>query len=168
MITIAIGLFAASVAEQMAPAKQGMLQCQMPDVLFKTCASLSRVYQTGPSAWSFDGQMIVDPESPVTASFSDTAFVRGSEICKAANAVDVSKWTFTLEGRTLSTAEAARYRTKLQRLYGAFGNKLMCTEIVPNEQGMELVRATIGGKRFPIGDYAMKWVSPKDGWTVAP
>ena len=30
--------------------------------------------------------------------------------------------------------------------------------------GMEVVLATIGGKRVPAADYPMKWVGPKDGW----
>jgi hypothetical protein len=99
MLSIALLLAGASVAEQMAPAKQGMVQCQMPDVLFKTCFSLSKVYQTGPSAWVFDTQMVVDLQSPVIASAEDTVFVRGTEVCKAFNAIDVSKFIFSLEGR---------------------------------------------------------------------
>jgi hypothetical protein len=152
----------------MAPAKQGMLQCQMPDVLFKTCFSLSKVYQTGPSTWTIETQMVVDQQSPAIASLKDTVFVRGTEVCKAANAIDVAKFTFSLEGRPIPSAEAAKYRSKLRQFYAAFGGKMICTQVVPSEQGMEMVEATIDGKRFPLGDYAMKWVSPKDGWTVAP
>jgi len=168
MLSIALVLTAANVTEQMAPAKQGMLQCQMPDVLFKTCFSLSKVYQNGPSTWVFDTQMVVDLQSSVIASIKDTVFVRGTEVCKAASAIDVSKFTFSLEGRSLPSAEAAKYREKLRRFYAAFGGKMICTEVVPNEQGMDMVHTTVDGKRFPAGDYAMKWVSPKDGWTVAP
>jgi hypothetical protein len=168
MLSIALVLAAASVTEQMAPAKQGMLQCQMPDVLFKTCFSLSKVYQTGPSTWMFDTQMLVDLQSPVIASIKDTASVHGSEVCNAASANEVSKFTFSLEGRPLPPAEAANYRAKLGKAYAALTGKMICTEIVPNEHGMKMVQATIDGKRFPVGDYAMKWVSPKDGWTVAP
>ena len=168
MLSIALILSAASVTEQMAPAKQGMLQCQMPDVLFKTCFSLSKVYQAGPSNWIFDTQMVVDLQSPVIASIKDTASVRGSEVCNAASATEVSKFTFSLEGRPLPPAEAAKYRAKLRKYYAVLVGKMVCTQIVPNEQGMEMVQATIDGKRFPAGDYAKKWVSPKDGWTVAP
>jgi len=168
MLGIAFVMAAASVAEQMAPAKQGMLQCQMPDVFFKTCFSLSKVYQTGPSTWVFDTQIVVDPQSPVIASIKETASVRGSEICKAANAIDVSKFTFSLEGRPIPAGESAKYRAKLRKYYEAFAKKMICTQVVPSEQDMEMVQVTVNGKRFPAGDYAMKWVSLKDGWKVAP
>lgn len=168
MIIIASLMATASVAEQMAPAKQGMLQCQLPDELFKTCFSLSKVYQTGPSTWTFDTQTAVDLQSNVIATIKDTAFVRELEVCKAANTIDISKFTFTRGGRPLSPSEVAHYRAKLGRTYGAFAGKTICTKIVPSEQNMELVQGTINGKRVPAMDYAMKWVSPKDGWKVAP
>ncbi len=168
MFSVAITLLAASVTEQMAPAAQGMFQCQMPDVLFKTCFSLSKVHQAGPSTWVFESEMLVDMQSPVIASIKDAVSVRGSEVCKAANAADVSKFSFSLDGRPVSAAEAAKYRAKLKRYYGIFAGKMICTQVVHNDQDMELVQATIDGKRFKVGDYPMKWVNPDDGWKVAP
>lgn len=166
MLSIALALAAASVAEQMAPAKQGLLQCQLPDVLFKTCFSLSTVHEVGPSTYMFEIELAMDAQ--VTARMKNQAFVRGSNVCDVINVDDARGATFTSGGRPVSAAKAAAYRSKLRGSFAVFSGKTVCTHIVPGEQGVEMVAAIIDGKRLPAADYPMKWVAPKDGWKVAP
>jgi hypothetical protein len=166
MIVIALALAASSVAHQMQPAKQGLLQCQMPDVLFKTCFSLSKVVQTGPTTYRFETRMLIRPDDPVVMAIDQLATVQGQEVCARLALSDLSKATIMLGGKKLPAASAAPYLSLLRRQYAAVQGKLICTEIIPNEQGMERVIARVDGKRFPAADYAMKWVSPEDGWVV--
>jgi hypothetical protein len=168
MLNIALALAAASVTEQMAPAKRGMLQCQMPNLESKTCFSLSKIRQTSPSTYQFETEILVDVAGVVTASMRSKVFTRGSEICQVMKPADATSATFASEGRPLSTEEAAEYRAKLRADFAAFAGHTICTRIVPGDEGVDTVVGTFDGRRSPAGDYAMKWVSPSDGWKVAP
>src|SRR5688572_12022577 len=101
MISIAVALAAAPVAEQMAPAKRGMLQCQMPDTLFKTCASLSKVVEAGPSTYRIQTRMLLDPTGPVVATMNTTVTVQGTEICERMKLADLSAATLTSAGKPI-------------------------------------------------------------------
>jgi len=168
MISFAFALAAASVAEQLAPAKNGMLQCQMPNLESKTCFSLSKVRQSGPSTYAFDTEVLVDAAGPVTASMHSTVFVRGSEICEKMTGRDTAGATFASEGHPLSAAEAADYRTRLRGDFAGLVGHTVCTRNVPGDGGFETVVGTIDGRRVPEADYAMKWVALGEGWKVAP
>jgi hypothetical protein len=159
---------AASVADQMAPARQGMMQCQMPDVLFKTCFSLSRIRQASPSTYIFETEMLVDETGPVTASMNSKVFVRGSELCEVMNPNEILEATITSQGHTLHAAQATKYRAKVRRTLAGFAGRTICTTIVAGDGEMQKVIGTVDGKRIPAADYAMKWVAPDDGWKVAP
>lgn len=168
MIALSFLLVAASVAEQMAPAKQGMLQCQMPNLESKTCFSLTTVRQTGPSTYSLKTDMLVDAAGPVIASIRSIVSVRGSEICQVMNPNELAGAEFTFDGRPLAGAEAADYGARLRGDFAGLAGHRVCTQIVPGEQGVVTVIGTLDGKRIPVGDYEMKWVTPGDGWKVAP
>ena len=168
MLSFAIALAAASVAEQMAPAKQGMLQCQMPNLESKTCFSLTTVRQTGPSTYSFTTEILVDAAGPVIASFRSIDSVRGPEICLIIKSNETEGATFTFDGRPLSGAEVADYRERLRANFAGLAGHRVCTQIVADDQGLLTVIGTLDGKRIPAGDYEMKWVRAEDGWKVAP
>jgi len=167
MISLALALAAVPVAEQMAPARRGMLQCQMPDALFKTCASLSKVVEAGPSAYRIETRMLVNPNGPVVATIHATVTVQGPEICERMQLADLSGATLTSAGKPMPAASAARYVSVMRRSFAALEGRQVCTQIVVDEQGTTKVLARIAGKRVPALDYDMIWVDPEDGWTVA-
>jgi len=168
MMSLAIALATASVAEQMAPAKQGLLQCQIPDAEAKTCFSLSTIRQTGPSTYSFKTDILIDAAGPVIASIQSIVFVHGSEICEVMKLSELTSAGITFDGHRLSGAEAEEYRARLRADFAPVAGHRVCTRIVPGEQGALTVTGTLDGKRIPAGDYAMKWVTADDGWKVAP
>jgi hypothetical protein len=168
MFSFAIALATASVAEQMAPAKQGFLQCQMPDTSSKTCFSLSAVRQTGPSTYSFKSDILIDAAGPVIASMQSIVFVRGVEICQVMKLGELAGASITFDGHPLSGAEAQVYRARLRADFAPVAGHQICTRILPGEQGALTVIGTLDGRRIPAGDYQMKWVTADDGWKVAP
>ena len=168
MISVIVALAAASVAEQMAPARQGMLQCQMPDVLFKTCLSLSKVRQVGPGNYRFETEILLDPNGPVVMSERNTAAVQGNNVCEVVRLWEIDSWTVVIGGKAANAAQTAKFRVAMKRRFAPLTGQTICTAIVSNEQEMHKVIATIGGKRMPAFDYPMKWVAPDDGWKVGP
>ena len=167
MISLAFALAAASVADQMAPAQKGMLQCQMPDMLFKTCASLTKVVASGPESYRLETSLLVNPAGPVVATVTSTVTMQGSEICDRNEPADIAAATVTVGGKAVPATTAARHIATLRRGLASVSGKLVCTEIVAGGEGHTKVQGRIEGKRVPALDYDMIWVGPADGWTVA-
>ena len=168
MFSILLAFSAASVAQQMAPAKQGMQQCQMPNAAAKTCFSLSRVRQTSPSTYAFDSEILVDEAGTITATIHSTVFVRGGAICEVMKRSDLDQATIASEGNRQGRAQSAEYRARLEADYAPVFGHTICTQIVADEDGSLTVIGTLDGRRIPAGDYPMLWVKPEDGWKVAP
>jgi len=166
-LSLAFILAAASVAEQMAPAQQGKLQCQMPDMLFKTCASLTKVVPSGPQAYRIETSLLVNPQGPVVATVHSNLSVQGEEICDKNDPADVAAATITVDGKAVSAAAAARHIASLQKSLATFSRKLVCTKIVAGDDDRMKVQGRVSGIRIPALDYDMIWVSPAEGWTVA-
>ena len=167
MFSIALLFAASSVAEQMAPAKQGMLQCQSPIPSTKTCDSLSKVTQVAPGSYRFESEIMLDADGPVLASERNTTTVQGDKVCEPIRLADINKWTFTVAGRPATAAQASGFRVLLKERLGPINGVTLCTSIVPDGD-MHLVQAFVGSRRLEAGDYSMKWVGPNDGWKVAP
>lgn len=168
MFEFALLLAAASVSEQMAPARDGLEQCQMPDAVSKVCYSLSKIVQDGPSAYTFKTETVIDPAMSIIGKLDERTFVDGTQLCEVMKADGGDTMAFSHEGRPLAPADAARYRAPLHQSYAALAGHKMCTEVVPNDESTVRVIATVDGKRVPTLDYLMKWVSRADGWRVAP
>lgn len=167
MLSLAL-VFAASVAEQMAPAKQGMLQCQSPISSMKTCDSLSKVSQVGPDRYRFESEIMLDADGPVLATERNTTTVHGTKVCEPVRLAEINNWTFKVAGAPAGPAQVARFRAVLKQRLAPLSGQTLCTAIVPDEEGMYTVQAFMGGRRVEALDYSMKWVSPNDGWKVAP
>ncbi|HEX8839539.1 MAG TPA: hypothetical protein VF750_03605 [Sphingomicrobium sp.] len=168
MLSIALALAAASVAQQLAPASRGLVQCQMPSPETKACFSLSKIRKTGPASYVYDTELLVDPAGAVTATFHSPVSVRGSEVCQAINGRDIAGATFASQGQRLSGADAAAYRAQLRSNFAGMLGHTICTRVVKGGGGGHTVIGWIDGARIPAGDYEMMWVSRAAGWRVAP
>jgi hypothetical protein len=167
MFSVVLALASASVAEQMAPARQGMLACHVPDVLFRTCFALSKVIPTGPGTYRFETALLVDPSGPVVMKLHSPATTQGSRICERISFTRLASAKFTIAGKELPPSKRAAIMIKVRRLYAPVNGKMICTEVIPNEGEMVEVIGWVDGKRWKAADYPMKWVDPQDDWIVA-
>ena len=168
MLSIVAAITVATVAEQLSPAKEGMVECQIPNLQAKTCVSLSEVRQLGPSTYSFDTEILVDTAGPVTAMMHSEVFVKGSEVCQTMTGEEPAGATFLSGGHQLSASETAPYLTKLSASFAPLAGHTICTQNDSSADGVVTVIGTIDGNRVPPADYPMKWVKRSDGWRVAP
>lgn len=168
MFSIALLFAASSVAEQMAPAKQGLLQCQSPIPSTKTCDSMTKVTQIAPGSYRLDNRILIDADGPVVLIEHATASVVGTKLCETVRLSEIDRFGVEIGGRSATPAERARYRSDIKQKLSLIAGRTVCSSIVPDGDGMHLVEASISGQRIPAADYSMKWVGPNDGWKVAP
>ena len=167
MLSIAL-VFAASAVEQLAPAKQGKIQCLAPIASTKTCDSLTKITEVAPGSYRYDAESLIDADGPVIAIERGMISVQGNRFCETVRLSDATRLNFKVDGVPASAAQAAQYRALYRQKIAPIAGQSFCSDIGPEEGGFHEVQAYLGARAVPGLNYAMKWVGPNDGWKVAP
>lgn len=167
MLSIAL-VFTASVAEQLAPARQGKLQCLSPIASTKTCDSLSKITQVAPGRYAYEAEILLDADGPVIVVERGTITVQGSKSCETVRLAELSRLKFKVAGVPASATETARYRTQFKQKFAPLAGQVICSSIGPEEEGAHEVETYLDGRHVVGMDYSMMWVNPNEGWKVAP
>lgn len=167
-LLFALATAAAPVSEPLEPAKLGQAQCQQPDVLFRTCASLAYYVQNGPSSYMIRTVMLIDPAGPVVLETRAPVQLKGKAVCGFVRWDDLNNGIVTVAGRELTRNQAVPVLARFFKRFSAVRDKEICTQYEPTAQGMLKAKPAIAGTRRPELDYPILWVKPSDGYAVAP
>ena len=157
-----------SLADPLAPARLGKVQCYAPDVSRRTCRSIG--------AYAIDRRGVIQNTAIVLVAASPAIVlttvapvrVKAGAICGVIQAGDMERGTFTIDGEPASAADAATLRRQMAPGYAAILGHEICSADAPDEDGGTLAQVTVDGERRPAMDQRIRWVSPEEGYTVAP
>ncbi|GAA0535435.1 hypothetical protein FHS83_003191 [Rhizomicrobium palustre] len=154
----------AAMADPLAKAHEGQLQCYHPNTLTKTCAVLS--------GYSFQGKvisnkadvlmgvkplLIMTTNSPVTIS--------GEAVCGKSREADIQSASFTADGAKVPENQAAAIRAQLLENMKPMFGKEICTTYVPSNNALSAT-VTIDGKPRPDLTQIVIWVKPGEGYKI--
>jgi hypothetical protein len=166
VILAAIAAPDAAVANPLAPALAGQLECTKPDAQKKTCRSLTSYRRNG-AGYSNTAVILISPNGPVTIEITAPVTVKGDAACGTMRSADIDGATIRIGGRVLDAAEAAPIRTAIIGAMTPMIGKEICVSYQSTPAGL-IEQATIDGVREPKGDQPVKWVAPGEGYEVAP
>jgi hypothetical protein len=158
---------AAPLPEPIAQADAGQAQCYTPNIAAKTCASLS-TYRRRADGGIDNIASVLLTNSPVlimTTVQDVTANI--GRVCGALSGADIATARFTLSGADVGEAKAAGLRAQLTRVFAEILDHMVCTTYVPDGSGF-VAHITFDGVPRPGLDQRVIWVTPADGWKVAP
>ncbi|HVZ29912.1 MAG TPA: hypothetical protein VG839_05930 [Asticcacaulis sp.] len=156
----------AAYPDPLGPAATGQAQCYVPDTARKTCISMA--YYKARGDGTFDNTAVVMlSKSPVVIMQTVTpATVADGAVCGKIEADQIAAATLTVNGQALSPADAAPMLAKLSAAMKGVYGKQICTRYV-SEGGQLTAKTTMDGAPQP-DDQKVIWVSPGDGYHVAP
>lgn len=168
MLLALLAAASAAYAAPLTPAADGQVQCYVPDTARKTCSSMA--YYVARDDGSFDNRAIVliNKSPAVTLETTTRVTIRDGAVCGALRAEDIAAGKITAGGRVMTSDEAGPVLNSIsQALTNVFGHEI-CTVFAPDASGKLTAQATMDGKRQAEQDQPVLWVSPSDGYTVAP
>jgi hypothetical protein len=155
------------LADPLAPAAQGQLQCYAPDVARRTCRALA-AYAAEPGGAIDDTLTILISKSPpITARLVLAVQVKGGAVCTTAHRQDIDSATFLSEDAPLDDTQAAVLRAQAQGYLDQVIGQELCLSFV-SDGGAFVARATLNGQPQPRLDQRFTWVSAAAGYTVGP
>lgn len=168
MILLALAAAGAAYAAPLTPAAGGQIQCYVPDTTKKTCVSMA--YYVARDDGAFDNRAVVllNKEPAVTLETTTRVAIKDGAVCGAIRAEDIAAGKVTVGDHVMTPEEASPVLNSItQALAPVIGHEI-CTAFVPDASGKLVAQASMDGKRQAEQDQAVLWVSPSDGYTVAP
>ncbi len=151
----------------LAPAAEGKVQCFRPNMAARTCQSIG-VYSFGPNGEIENIATMMILTGPVVIMTTRApAHLRGDRDCGTLRREEIDRSTFTFDGRPANAAQTAALRAEMKASLAATLGHETCSAYVPNGEAF-LVTSTVDGVAQPAMDQKMIWVSPADGYRVAP
>ena len=165
---LAIVAAAAAYAAPLTPAGTGQIQCYVPDTAKKTCSSMA--YYQARDDGGFDNRAVIllNKSPVVTLDMTTRVTIKDGAVCGALRAEDIAAARVTVGDHVMTADESGPVLNQItQGLSNVIGHEI-CTAYVPDASGKLTAQASMDGKRQAEQDQPVLWISPSDGYTVAP
>jgi hypothetical protein len=174
-ITVFLAAFAIAAISQsahanenpLAPAKAGKLWCYEPNSENKTCSSFSRFeWDAAGTIWEED-EIALSANPLVSMKVRATTTLEGVSICQVIAEETFQKAVFMVDGKPATADEDMVYREQYGSRFASFYGKKFCVEISPYES-IFITQVAIDGTPYPSATSRLKWISPNEGYVLAP
>jgi len=150
-----------------APAAQGKMQCYSPDVVAKTCAGIGSFKFAPNGVIENQAEALLSSSPAIVMRSVYTVRIKGRLECTKVRPRDLAAASFVVDGRLASPAETAALRSNIQAANTSVIGREACEGYLPGGEALT-ARMIVGGTPRPDLDRKMIWVSPEDGYQVAP
>lgn len=165
IVAAAVGASGAASANPLTLAEKGQLQCYRPDLQKKTCQSIAAYHRTGPG--TYDNTALIPIGASATLETHTPVVIKGSAVCGFIRVQDTIAGTVRVSGQVLDAERAKPVLERLAQAMAPLVGKEICTKY--ELAGTDFVaKISIGGSYRSDQDERVKWISPADGYTVAP
>jgi hypothetical protein len=148
------------------PAAQGRMQCYAPDTHTKTCESMA-AYRIDAAGAIQNTATLLFLEGTTVETTTPVA-IQGDQVCGVIRPEDVAAArVMANDGGQVETAKTATVRQELKMALAPRFGQMICTAYVQTDAGL-MAQATVDGERDEGLDRMIMWVSPADGYRVAP
>jgi hypothetical protein len=154
-------------ANPLAPALAGQLQCNHPNEQAKTCRSIASYKSLGGGRYSSTDTLPLSPDGRATLEVTSELTVKDSSVCGQIRREDLDKGQIKVADRALTPAEAQPIKDQVAQAMTPFFGKQACVTFVASDKGL-VEKTSLDGTPRPDLDQPVKWVTPTDGYTLAP
>jgi hypothetical protein len=165
LLAAALQAAAPAVADPLAPARIGDLQCYGADTVRRTCRAMAGyTFGTGGQILS-QAEVVLQPSPLVTMKTVSPVTIRNGAVCGPLSGVD--KAQISVRGRRLPEEDAAPIRAQLQQSMASMLGKEVCTTYRRSGDWW-IAEVTMGGVAQQEMNDTLLWVPASAGYTVQP
>ncbi len=157
-------------ADPLAPAASGQVQCYAPTD-HKTCASMSGYTALGDGIYNNVVTVLLAKQPVFVMQTTTPVAIKSGAVCGAITRQSIAAAALNVNGQAMPADKAAPVLQRIAVSLGSVIDHEICTSYVPDSAGPGtgfVAQASMDGKRQPDQDQKVIWVSPSDGYTVAP
>jgi hypothetical protein len=151
----------------LAPAGKGMAQCYVPDTARKTCTSMATYHQNADGTFTNKAIVLISKSPPAVIEMNTTVQVKSGAICGQILEENIKAAKLTVNDTEVPAEQAAPVLAQMASGMSQVVGHDICTAYVKSGNDM-VAKATLDGVAKPDQDQVVLWVSPADGYSVAP
>jgi hypothetical protein len=153
--------------DPLAEAHQGKFQCYLQDAARKTCRAIAR-YDFGADGKIANPALVLVQAQPVMVmAVTSEVEEKGGAVCGIARSEDIDQARLAVADRTLTPEETVVVKSQIKTAMAARLGKEICTTYVAQGDQFK-AQVTVNGAPAPELTAQVVWVSPEDGYIVAP
>ena len=156
---------AAALAGPLAPAAEGKLECDSPDVARKTCQGLIRYFVAENGTVMAEERVLLVSDKRIIMEATDPVVIRGEAACGVLSEASLDKVAITVEGEPAEERLAIDMRDFFKILVKDFFGKEVCTTYAPGPRGSIATSRVEGVPEFDSKEEIL-WVAPDDGYSL--
>jgi hypothetical protein len=149
------------------PARDGKIECFSPSSEHKTCVAITRY------TWISNGDIIAESDFALNANplislkMTSEAFLEEGDLCGVLQQQSVDGMTFFKNGVLMNEDEAADFRGPMTSRFATIIGRRVCEDHAPYGS-LIVTQYTIDGSPKPELTSRLKWISPDEGYVLAP
>lgn len=155
------------LADPLAPARHGKVQCYEPDQARKTCRSIGSYTFESDGTIMNQAEALISPKQLVIMKTNAPVVVRGDAECGTPRKEDLDRAEIDVDGQKLAEEQAAGARLQIEQAMASFIGKEICSTYAPQSNGTMLTSETLDGAPMQNHEVVL-WVDPNDGYKIAP
>jgi hypothetical protein len=151
-----------------ADAAREKLQCYQPDMVRKTCRSMASYGSDASGKIINPATVLISARPAIVMATTTRVVVRAGRVCGVIRQEDVAAAEFTVDGLPATPEQTTMLREQVAVIQKPMIGPEICTAYV-RDGAMLVAKATIGGVATkPAMDQKVIWVTPTEGYRVAP
>ena len=152
--------------DPLTPAARGQVQCYAPTER-KTCASMSAFTANGDGTFANTNTIMMSKKPVVVIRMMTPVTIKADAVCGTVRSQDITSGALNVDGQAVPADQAAVLLAKVAASAGGIVGHEICTSYVGDGSGFT-AKATMDGTPQPDQNQRVIWVTPADGYTVAP
>jgi len=152
--------------DPLAPAANGRVQCYAPTD-HRTCASTTSYTANGDGTFTNISTVLLSKQPILIAQTTTPMTIKAGAVCGAVRKQDIDAARLSINGQAVPADKSVPILASIAVALGPIIDHEICTTYVPRGNGF-VAKAVMDGKPQPDQDQKVIWVSPADGYTVAP
>ncbi len=158
---------ATPVAEPLAPAVTGMVQCHEPNAEKKTCVAISTFTSRPDGGFTNVAETLLIPDPAIVMRTVVPVRIVSGAVCGRVEQATLDAATFTVNGAAMPDADAVQLRQMMAPSLAEIAGRELCTSY--SQDGAAMVgQVKVDGVDKPEMVRRFRWVAPGDGYKVAP
>lgn len=154
---------AQTLADPLAPAREGMVACSSPIIESRTCRGMTEYVFSADGAITSNAMASLQDIPPIVMHISQPVSVRDGMVCGPWRASDLDTATFEIDGAPAPAEQTQALRAALREaLASRFGDA--CTTYTQTGETISL-STVLNGRPLPNVN-TMIWVRPTDGYVL--
>ena len=149
------------------PAKDGSVQCYMPDDQRRTCHSIAAYVPIDKSTYANQAAVLISKDGPVILETVTPVTLKAGAICGFIRGEDIRSGKLYIAQRLLPPVEATPLLAQLAQSAKWLEDIEICTSYISTKDGLT-AKVSYDGAYQENSDQRVKWIRPGDGYSVAP